>query len=110
MNYISCVIQILEIPIIKSFSENTQMVKFRVQLPSVRNKIQLPIIITSHIWGDLGSDVINYYRVNDYALIEGYISTSCDNKNKQGIITLNITKLYPFLFKLEANKLKSNNK
>ena len=104
MNYISCIIQILEIPKIESYSDNIEMVKFRVLLPYVRNKIQSPIIINSKIWGDLGYDVLNYYRVNDYALIEGYLCSSSDNSQNKESITINITKLYPFLFVLESNK------
>ena len=104
MNYISCIIQILEIPKIESYSDNIEMVKFRVQLPYVRNKLQSPIIINSKIWGDLGYDVLNYYRVNDYALAEGYICSSFDNSQNKESITINITKLYPFLFVLESNK------
>jgi hypothetical protein len=104
MNYISCIIQILEIPKIESYSDNIEMVKFRVQLPYVRNKTQSPIIVNSRIWGDLGYDVLNYYRVNDYALVEGYLCSSSDNNQNKESITINITKLYPFLFVLESHK------
>jgi len=104
MNYISCIIQILEMPMIESYSDNIKMGRFRVQLPYVRNKIQSPTIINSHLWGNLASDIVNYYRVNDYALVEGYLSTSSGTKYKEGGITLNITKLYPFLFALESGK------
>jgi len=104
MNYISCIIQILETPKIESYSDNIQIAKFRAQLPYVRNKTQSPIIINSKIWGDLSYDVVNYYRVNDYALVEGYLCSSSDDSQNEGSITINITKLYPFLFILESNK------
>jgi hypothetical protein len=104
MNYISCIIKILEVPTIESYSDSIKMAKFRVQLPYVRNKIQSVIVINSHVWGDLAYDVLNYYRINDYALVEGYLLTSSDNKDNQGLITINITKLYPFLFALESSK------
>jgi hypothetical protein len=104
MNYINCIIKILEIPTIESYSDSVKMARFRVQLPYVRNKIQSPIIINSHVWGDLAQDVINYYRVNDYALVEGYLLTSYDHRNNQEGITINISKLYPFLFALESGK------
>lgn len=104
MNYISCIIQILEIPTIESYDNNIEMVKFRIQLPCARTKVQSPIIIDATIWGDLAYDVANYYRVNDYALIEGYLSILANDKNNQGAITINVTKLYPFLFTLESNK------
>lgn len=105
MNYISCIIQILEIPIIKSYSDNIEMVEFRVQLPSVRNKKQFPVIISSQIWGDLRYDLVNYYKVNDYALIEGYLSPKVNNKNNKLSITINIIKLYPFLLISESKQL-----
>jgi hypothetical protein len=106
MNYISCIVRILEIPKIELASNNIEMVRFRVQLPSVRNKVQSPIIIYSTIWGNLAYDIISYYRINDYALVEGYISTSSSSKKKGYSINLNITKLYPFLFKVESDKRK----
>ena len=102
MNYISSIIQILEIPRIETYNEGIKMVQFRVQLPHIRNKIQSPIIINSIIWGDLAYDIINYYQVNDYALVEGYISISVNHLNKQQRVTINITKLYPFLFSLKS--------
>jgi hypothetical protein len=105
MNYISCIIQILEMPTIESYSDNIKMGKFRIQLPYVRNKIQSATIINSHIWGNSVSDIGKYYRINDYVLVEGYLSTSCDTRYKERGITLNITKLYPFLFSLESSKL-----
>ena len=102
MNYISCIIQILEIPTIQLYDNTIEIVKFRIHLPYVRNKIQSPIILNSVIWGNLAYDVVNYYHVNDYALIEGYISTSFDEINTQNSITINILKIYPFLFSLES--------
>ena len=78
------------------------MIKFRAQLPYVRNKIQPPIIVNSIIWGDLAYDITNYYQVNDYALVEGYISIPVNHQNKQQVVTINITKLYPFLFSLKS--------
>ena len=104
MNYISCIIRILEIPKIELGSNNIEMVRFRVQLPSIRNKVQSPIVIYSTIWGNLAYDIISYYRINDYALIEGHISTSSNNKKNDSSINLNITKLYPFLFKVQSDK------
>lgn len=109
MNYISCIIQILEISTIELYEDNIPSIKFRVQLPYVRNKAQSATIIEAIIWGDLAYDISNYYRINDYALIEGYISivfnnitSPPNNINNQGLITLNIVKLYPFLFSFDV--------
>ena len=101
MNYVSCIIQILEIPPTELYENKINTIRLRAQLPYVRNKIQSPIIIHLVIWGDLVYDIVNYYRINDYALVEGYLSISYDTQNKQQMITINITKFYPFLFALE---------
>ena len=104
MNYITCIVQILEIPVIQLYDNTIEKVQFRVQLPYVRNKGQSqksPILVNSVIWGNLAYDIVNYYHINDYALIEGYISTSLKNNENKGSITINIIKLYPFLFSLE---------
>jgi len=104
MNYISCILQILEVPTIQLYDNTIEMVKFRTQLPYIRNKVQSPIIINSVIWGSLAYDIINYYHVNDYALIEGYISISPNKIDNQNSITLKIIKIYPFLFSLESSE------
>ena len=101
MNYISCIIQILEIPIVESYKNGIEMIQFKVQLPYTRNKAQTPTIINSVIWGDLAYDITNYYQVNDYALIEGYLSLPFNNQKNKQTVTISITKLYPFLFTLK---------
>ena len=103
MNYVSCIIQILEIPRIEVYTDEIIMINLRVQLPYIRNKAQSPTIIYLTIWGDLVYDIVNYYQINDYALVEGYISILFNNQNKQQLININITKFYPFLFVLKSN-------
>ena len=47
------------------------------------------------IWGNLGQDVIKYYKINDYLLIEGFISL---RKKSLIIISkskISVTKIYP---------------
>ena len=101
MNYVSCIIQIVEISTIELYQNtNIPVVQLQTQLPYLRNKHQSPIIIQSNVWGDLAYDVANYYRVNDYILIEGYLALSFHEQIRQQIITINVTKLYPFLFVL----------
>ena len=101
MNSINCIIQILEISKIKLYDNNIPMVVFRSQLPYARNKVDSTIIIKSVIWGNLAYDFVKYYCVNDFVLIEGYTSIVLDSIFNQIEIKLTITKLYPFLFKME---------
>jgi single-stranded DNA-binding protein len=97
-NYIAAIVRILEKPEQKTFSDNILITKFRAQLPQIRNKT----IITLTFWGNLARDVFNYYKINDYIIIEGYLSV----RNKQLInlkartsskSEITVLKAYPFL-------------
>jgi hypothetical protein len=81
------------------------MIKFKAQIPCLRNKTKQHSIIDCTIWGELAYDLVNHYKINDYALIEGHISISNNIENNPVSTTyhLNITKLYPFLFTFEIS-------
>jgi hypothetical protein len=106
-NYISGIVKILENPLPTVLNNNILITKFRVQFPQVRNNI----IVNLVFWNNLGRDVVNRYRVNDYILIEGYLSRSdkqttnlrIENSKRVEIIVL---KVYPFLssYNCEVNK------
>ena len=100
-NYIGGVIKILETPKQKLISDNIVVTQFRAQLPQYYNTQ----LINLTFWGHLAEDVKNYYKINDYILIEGYLSLR--NKSTPNIIyqrskTVEITvvKIYPFFSKL----------
>jgi hypothetical protein len=53
-------------------------------------------------WGNLARDVSSYYQINDYIMVEGYLSLNNKhllNKVKQNSKQFEITvlKVYPFL-------------
>ena len=94
MNYIGGIAKILEIPK-QSFLENNVIItKVRVQLPQLRTTQ----VVKLTFWGNLASDVNNFYKTNDYVIIEGYISY----KNELQFqvpkkIEITVLKIYPFL-------------
>ena len=106
-NYISGIVKILENPVQTVFNNNIAITKFRVQFPQVRKNI----IINLALWGNLGRDVVDYYQVNDYILIEGYLSlrdkqtTNSRIKNSKKV-EITVLKVYPFLlsYNREVNK------
>ena len=69
-NYVGSVVKILEKPIKTFNNDKILRTEFRVQLVQVRN-IQMASLI---FWGNLAHDIINNYQVNDYIMIEGYLS------------------------------------
>ncbi len=101
-NYISSIVKILEIPNQKISKNNIAITKFRVQLPQIRKTG----IVTLIFWGNLACDVANYYKINDYIIIEGYLSLNktSENKIKQKLKKVEITvfKIYPF--RLNSNR------
>ena len=100
-NYIGGIVKIVESPNQKLFNNNIPITKFRAQLPQVRNNT----IVTLSFWGNLANDVANYYKINDYIIIEGYLSIQ--NKSLKNSILQNskkveitVFKVYPFLLSL----------
>lgn len=109
MNYVGALVKVLEAPRQKLINSNTLVIKFRVQLPQMR-KIQIVELV---FWGNLAKSVLNYYKINDYILIEGYASIrNTDNLNQMNQpskkkATITVLKVYPFLlnYKRSINKL-----
>ncbi len=77
-NYLGSVVKILEKPVQTVISDKIVRTDFRVQLVQVRN-IQIAHLV---FWGNLAHDIINNYEVNDYIMIEGYLSLSNRTNNK----------------------------
>lgn len=97
-NYISSIVKVLEIPKQKFLKNNIEFTKIRVQLPQIRGSK----IINLMVWGDLSRDVIQYYTINDYIIVEGYISL----RNEQVLqyknltskkVEISVLRIYPFL-------------
>jgi single-stranded DNA-binding protein len=97
-NYISSIVKILESPNQRLFNSTIPVTKFRVQFPQIRNSQTINLIF----WGNLARDVRSYYQINDYIMVEGYLSLNNKhllNKVKQNSKQFEITvlKVYPFL-------------
>jgi single-stranded DNA-binding protein len=95
-NYIVCVVKILETPKKKvvNVKNKTLMTKCRVLLPQIRKKRPLAIARLT-FWGKLARDVLDYYKVNDYIIIEGYLSLVKRKKKKSKKIVITVLKVYP---------------
>ena len=78
INYLGSIVKILEKPIPRLVNNKIVSVKFRAQLPQVR-KTQIVNLV---FWENLARDVANFYKVNDYIMIEGYLSIRDKNKIK----------------------------
>ena len=98
MNYIGSIVKILEMPKQSFLDNNVILTKVRGQLPQLR----YTQVVQLTFWGNLARDVNDFYKTNDYVIIEGYLS--CKNEpqltqNSQVTKKIEITvlKVYPFL-------------
>jgi hypothetical protein len=107
INLIGGVVKVLEKPKQKIFNNNIYVTSFRVQFPQVRKNS----IVYLKFWGNLARDVAKYYKINDYLLIEGYLSlsskqTSTFNRQTFKTIEIKVLKVYPFLLSYDHLKNK----
>jgi hypothetical protein len=99
-NFFSGIVKILENPVPTVSNGKISVAKFRVELPQIRNKNKM-IYLT--FWGNLAHDIGNLYQINDYIIVEGYLSVrNKKNKNfpltKEKKLEIAVLKVYPFLF------------
>ena len=97
-NSIASLVKILETPKQKIINNNILITRLRVQFPQVRKNCMVHLTF----WGNLARDVVTYYKINDYILIEGYLSLSSKqslnvNMQKPKKIEITVLKIYPFL-------------
>ena len=105
-NYIGGLVKVLETPKQKILNNNIFVTRFRVQFPQVRKNC----IVNLTFWGNLARDVATYYKINDYILIEGYLSLSDKQtpnitSQKQKKIEITVLKIYPFLLSCDRSML-----
>lgn len=97
-NFIGSIVKILEPPNQKSLANNLLITTFRVQFPQVRENS----IVSLKFFGTIGKDIIKYYKVNDYILIEGYLKLknqklSNISSQKREDIEITVLRIYPVL-------------
>jgi single-stranded DNA-binding protein len=101
INYIGGIVRVLELPTLKLDKNHIPFTKFRVELAQLRNK-QVRIILNILAWGNLAEDVVKYYRVHDYILIEGFLSirkSESKKSDKIEFLQVSLYKIFPvFLF------------
>jgi single-stranded DNA-binding protein len=109
-NVVGGIVKILEIPKYINFNKNIPVTRFRVQFPQIRNTS----IVYLTFWGNLANDVTNFYKINDYILIEGYISLRNRNKrfsdrslSKYKKVEITVLKIYPIFLHLDDSPIQT---
>lgn len=112
MNYSIFIVKIIQKPQQSFFEDDTSVTEVLVQFPHYLNKNYLNTFQIS-VWGNLAYDLMQYYKINDYLIIEGFFSlrdNNLDNFNikKDKQLEFTVSKLYPFLLQ-NQNLIKSDN-
>lgn len=94
MNHGIFIIKISENPV-QVIHRETSFIKIVVHFAKQHKKI-FKNDITLILWGDIQEDFTNYYKVKDYLLIEGII-TSKGYENEKEEVNLIAKRIYPFL-------------
>jgi single-stranded DNA-binding protein len=99
MNYSNFVVKLIEISKQSFFEDNTSVIEILVKFPQIRANNQASTFRIL-VWGELVYDIVKYYHVNDYVIIEGYISfknlvSNSLNVDKQ--VEISVFKIYPFV-------------
>ena len=105
-NHIGAIVKILESPKNTTIKDKISITKFRAQLPQIRQTRVVDIVV----WGNLANDIAKYYNINDYILIEGYLSLHkiSQPKSNRKILKrarLTVLKAYPFLLSSNSSNL-----
>jgi len=103
MNYSNFIVKMLKKPKQRFLKNNILLTELHVQFPSTRRKNNLNKMDLL-IWGNLGEDITKYYKINDYILIEGFISIRKKKIDNNQEITISVSKIYP----LNKNNLQIN--
>jgi hypothetical protein len=93
VNHVQSIVKVLEIPTRGFFINDILMTKVRCQLPQYQNTIIVDLIF----WGKLAADILAFYKVNDYILIEGYLGLLVDRQSKSKKFEITVLKIYPLV-------------
>jgi len=96
-------VKIVNEPISSQFKNNISLVEMLVKFSTVR-KVKAIETLRVLVWGNLAEDIIKYYQVNDYIIIEGYVRNFSETGIKDQV-EVSVKKVYPFLLNSQKNVL-----
>jgi len=101
MNYSNFIVKIVEEPTRENLKSDIPVTDMLVKFSQIREKKSFQTFRV-FVWGNLAEDVVEYYHIDDYIIIEGYISLNrnfsenlVSRMNTQ--VQISVRKIYPFL-------------
>jgi hypothetical protein len=101
MNYVSFIVKLIGKPEQSFFEDNISVTEIVAKLRQPRKK-NVDITVQLSVWGNLAYDIVQYYQINDYIIVEGYISlgesfSETDTIVRDKQVEISVFKIYPFL-------------
>ncbi len=99
MNYACLIVKIVKEPEQQFFGYDLKltMTEFTGKYVLGRNRKHVDLIKVK-IWGDLAYQVKEFYKLNDYLIVEGFISLQ-----NQKFIDMSVQRIYPFLLSSQTS-------
>jgi hypothetical protein len=97
-NYLATTIKLLKISQEPLLKNQTSVITCQACLPQVKKDK----VIQLFFWGKLAQEVLQNYRVNDYLLIDGFVSLVNKKNSKLKKVKVTVLKVYPIF--LTANR------
>jgi len=97
MNYTSFIIKIIGKPEQSFFDNDISVTEIIARFYQFQDNSYN--VCKLSVWGSLSHDVMQYYKLNDYLIVEGYISRRNSNFEIPNITTeieISVFKIYPF--------------
>nr|QXM17286.1 hypothetical protein Ycf41 [Chaetoceros muellerii] len=106
MNYATLLIKITTKPEQSFFDNQITATEFIGKFYQYRKNYNTLCKIS--VWGNLAYDLVRYYQVNDYLIVEGYIlvqnsTSSLEDLNLKTSIEIIASKIYPFALTKKNN-------
>lgn len=105
MNYASFIVKIVEKPKQRFSNNQISVTEVLIKFSQIKNQANsLGSVFYISIWDNLTYDFVRYYEINDYILIEGYISIRENlfndliyRSNKH--VEISVFRIHPFILK-----------
>ena len=73
MNYVSLIVKLIGKPKQSFFDDNVSVTEVMAKFSQLQ-KNRDRIVVKTWYWGNLAYDIVQYYQINDYIIVEGYTS------------------------------------
>lgn len=100
MNKSTFILKLIDEPRQNFYENQINLVQFHAIFPYFKQKTLFKSL-SLVAWGNLGDDIVKYYRKGDYIVVEGILNTIARNesiiseKKESSILELTIVKIYP---------------